>query len=177
MTCLECRRGFHDECDSECSECHPINESNSAHAILTSSVEENVTTVGRPLKESEDIKDRHSTGRKRAAMLYPLFRDRPCEWQKKKNCGGGKKPIVGCISGLQAARHHGPVKDTLVNEPGNVHRICTQCHNRWHTLNDSIYDEEEYRKLPHQPEEATQQDLIDSELFWSTTPSLRVKED
>lgn len=120
---------------------------------------------GAPIKNPEDVKDRLSTGRKRAAVQYPLFRDQPCEWQGKKNCGGGT-PIVGCINGLQQHRHHGPVKDTLRNEPTNIHRICNNCHARWHAVNDPIYNEEEYNKLPHQPQPAEELELIANEAYW-----------
>lgn len=54
--------------------------------------------------------------------------------------GGGEFPIQGCSDGVQLNRHHGPDKNTLNNEPGNVHRICAHCHNRWHAKNDPDYD-------------------------------------
>lgn len=161
MACLACGRGFHSECLNGCNNCHPD------YAQITRSLQ----TIGggrysgAPVKDPESVKDRHSTGRKRAAQLYPIFRGNPCEWQGKKNCGGGHS-IVGCIEGLQQDRHHGPVKDTLRNEPGNVHRICKKCHNRWHAVNDPLYDEEEYNKLPHNPEEATELELLTSEAEW-----------
>lgn len=46
---------------------------------------------------------------------------------------------VGCDN-LQQCRHHGPDKNTLNNDPGNVHRICHWHHNNWHALNDPDYD-------------------------------------
>lgn len=73
------------------------------------------------------MKDVKSTGRKRAALLYPLDKNHPCEWRGKKNCGGGLKPIVGCLDGFQRHRHHGPVKNPVHNEQGNVHRVCATC--------------------------------------------------
>lgn len=85
------------------------------------------------------LKDQQSTGRKRAAKMYPLM-DAPCEWANKSNCGGGLKPILGCLDGLQQARHHGPDKSVTNNEQGNVHRICHACHYRWHAANDLTYD-------------------------------------
>ena len=92
-------------------------------------------------KRDSALKDQQSTGRKRAAKLYPLPPDpTPCEWQNKKHCGGGPKPILGCIEGIQQARHHGPDKSVTNNEEGNVHRICHGCHYRWHAANDSTYD-------------------------------------
>lgn len=87
-----------------------------------------------------NLKDQQSTGRKRAAELYPLDRERECEWRGRVNCGGGEVPILGCISGTQAARHHGPDKTVSNNNEGNVHRICHYCHNRWHAKNDPLYD-------------------------------------
>lgn len=157
MPCLPCGREFHEECEYEnCNECHP-NVEKLAKTFIT---------TGAPVKKPQDVTDPKSTGRKRAAQLYPIFEDASCEWQGKKNCGGGKYPITGCIKGLQRHRHHGPVKNTLRNEPGNVHRICHDCHNRWHARNDAEYDELAYDKLPHMPLEATEMELIASEAKW-----------
>lgn len=97
--------------------------------------------------------------------MYPLNRDADCEWQGKKNCGGGKYPIFGCLDGKQQARHHGPDKNTLNNDYGNVHRICHQCHNRWHARNDegyvwgSVYE-------PHSPTVADNEEILIDELQW-----------
>lgn len=162
MACPSCGRGFHDECETYCVDCHPETIS-----IITK-ISATGGGLGAPTKDPENVTDRHSTGRKRAAQLYPLFKDKPCEWQGKKNCGGGPSPIVGCLAGKQLHRHHGPVKDTLRNEPGNVHRICHNCHARWHAVNDPIYNEEEYNKLPHSPEEATPIELAANEAYWRT---------
>src|ERR1700754_2326409 len=43
------------------------------------------------IREQDDssLKDQQSTGRKRAAKLYPLDPDKDCEWSQKKSCGGG----------------------------------------------------------------------------------------
>ncbi len=94
----------------------------------------------RGTKRDAALKDHQSTGRKRAARAYPLNRSEPCEWQGNSNCGGGLRPIIGCVDGLQQARHHGPDKTVTNNDEGNVHRICHACHNRWHTANDKDYD-------------------------------------
>lgn len=116
-------------------------------------------------KTEATLRDQQSTGRKRAAKMYPLDTSKPCEWQLKKNCGGGSTPITGCFDGMQEARHHGPDKNTLNNDKGNVHRICTKCHNRWHARNDdgyvwgSVYD-------PHSPTVATTDEIIASDLEW-----------
>lgn len=98
--------------------------------------------------------------------MYPFIEGGDCEWQGMKNCGGGKRPIVGCIDGKQEARHHGPDKNTLNNETGNVHRICHTCHNRWHARNDegyiwgAVYNS-------HSPSGATREDFIASEVEWA----------
>lgn len=103
-----------------------------------------------------------SAGRKRAAVLYPIDHTALCEWFRKANCGGGKYPIIGCNTGKQAHRHHGPVKDTTRNERKNVHLICVTCHNRWHEANDAFYSEEEYDQdiYKHNPREATVDEMM-----------------
>lgn len=116
-------------------------------------------------KDDSVLRDQQSTGRKRAAKMYPLDEHGQCEWSMKKNVGGGEFPIVGCINGKQQARHHGPDKNTLNNETGNVHRICHTCHNRWHTLNDPTYVWEGLKE-PHSPIEATMEEIGMNEVFW-----------
>jgi hypothetical protein len=126
-------------------------------------------------KDDSALRDQQSTGRKRAAKMYPLDETVLCEWASKKNCGGGKFPIVGCLANLQQARHHGPSKNTLDNEKGNVHRICHSCHNRWHTLNDEgyiwggVYE-------PHEPREATPIDIGLNEEFWAGRKIVKAKD-
>ena len=93
-------------------------------------------------KRDASLKDQQSTGRKRAAVLFPLDREASCEWAKaspENPKGGGKFPITFGCAELQKARHHGPDKNTLNNEEGNVHRICHFHHNNWHALNDPHY--------------------------------------
>lgn len=116
-------------------------------------------------KDDSVLKDQQSTGRKRAARWYPLDENALCEWAMKKNCGGGKFPITGCAMNLQQARHHGPDKNTLNNEKGNVHRICHSCHNRWHTLNDPDYVWGGVQN-EHDPHTCGMQDIVDNEEFW-----------
>ena len=129
MICYECQRGF------LCGEC----------VITSTTIDEasdettNVGRAPRSLKRDAALKDQQSTGRKRAARLYPLDRSAACEWRDKVNCGGGSNPIKGCDDGVQLNRHHGPDKNTLNNDEGNVHRICAHCHNRWHAANDPDY--------------------------------------
>jgi hypothetical protein len=119
---------------------------------------------GRPYKEDDYVRDPHSTGRKRAGKLFPIDKEAPCEWQRKKNCGGGKNPIVGCLNGLQVQVHHGPNKDTLCNEPGNVHRICNTCHNRWHYFNDSSSEYDP--SILHSPTDAELKEILQNEMDW-----------
>lgn len=152
-SCMECRRGFHFTCLGDCDCSHAdvedtFDESESSDDSSQSDNDGPITasnSTGRLRRNKPDsaIKDQQSTGRKRAAKLYPLDELAPCEWRDTFAAGGGTQPIFGCKAEenkLQQARHHGPDKNTLNNEPGNVHRICHQCHNRWHSGNDDDYD-------------------------------------
>lgn len=150
MGCPSCGRGMHNFClKSDCNVCHPVESQENEDAsnsesgsALESSDSWRVKTGKRGRgggKRDESLKDQQSTGRKRAAVRYPLFRDLPCEWRGLLYAGGGEQPIVGCLNGFQQARHHGPDKNTLNNDEGNVHRICHPCHNRWHSRNDQGY--------------------------------------
>lgn len=174
MACLSCGRGFHWECESGCEDCHEGESRRLREQIaLPNSVYD--TKGGTIIKEPEHVKDRHSTGRKRAAELYPIIKHRACEWRGKKNCGGGI-PIVGCVDGKQVDRHHGPIKDTLENTPGNVHRICKKCHNRWHTVNDGGYEEEKWAETKHEPQPAEEIELLANEVYWQNK-QLRIVKD
>ena len=126
-------------------------------------------------KQDSSIRDQQSTGRKRAAVMYPLMEGAECEWTRQKNCGGGSKPIVGCVDGKQEARHHGPDKNTLNNDGGNVHRICHKCHNRWHTKNDENYV---WGSLypPHSPMPATMIDIMENEALWASVKTVKAKD-
>lgn len=136
--------------------------------------------VGRPVKEG-DFKDPLSTGRKRAAMLYPILPDMVCEWAGLKAAGGGVVPIVGCDwniiqpikSPIGGDVHHGPSKSVLRNDPGNAHRICKSCHHTWHAKNDRFYPGErpangadwypEGDWVPHDPlTEATEEEIAEA---------------
>jgi hypothetical protein len=124
------------------------------------------------------LKDQQSTGRKRAAKLYPIDRTAPCEWRGKANCGGGEYPILGCANGLQTDRHHGPDKSVVNNEQGNVHRICKYCHNRWHAKNDPGYDWNKTNYPAHSPRDMTENELKDAildEMRYLTSKQARVK--
>lgn len=96
--------------------------------------------------------------------MYPLDRDTDCDWKMQKNAGG-INGIFGCMDGKQEARHHGPDKNTLNNDAGNVHRICHRCHNRWHARNDNgyvwgaVYGD-------HSPTVANPEEIMMDELNW-----------
>lgn len=142
--CLSCMRGFTSECrGGDCDGTTPNDpieqEPNADHNDDENELEDRPKRHRRT-KPDAALKDQQSTGRKRAARLYKLDRTKPCEWRGKVRQGGGDNPIAGCIDGMQLARHHGPDKNTLNNDPGNVHRICHSCHNRWHSKNDPDYD-------------------------------------
>lgn len=144
MACASCGRGIKGEC-----ECQDSGTSTEASSEFVSRRRDGEITV--------------SAGRKRAAVDYPLVESMPCEWRNMANCGGGPSPIVGCITGLQKNRHHGPDKNTANNDPGNVHRICPHCHNRWHAANDKYYDGKvakfNLEEFPHDPRPATLEEL------------------
>jgi hypothetical protein len=165
MACIYCGRGFHDECERGCPDCHGEEDSRISNTIsnLVGS-----GGPGRPALDPSQVTDRYSTGRKRAAALYPLNNKEPCEWRNLKNCGGGV-PVIGCLNGFQQDRHHGPVKDTLRNERENVHLICKKCHKRWHYFNDPVYLEEKWDDTSHEPVPATEAELRAFELKWSRT--------
>jgi hypothetical protein len=168
--CKACGRGFHRECKKGCKRCHP------ADKVSVESVDKEPKDAIKHKQEDSpripkksNLKDPESTGRKRAARLYPISdRNDPCEWRGKKNCGGGLRPIIGCYDGNQQHRHHGPVKRTTRNELGNVHRICDDCHVHWHELNDLIYDEANYELLPHDPVDASAEEIMKNILDWKS---------
>lgn len=149
--CPECQRGFPCLNDPKCERA-----SNASTSEITSGqindiydeydAEEHeiswrfANTRG---KRDSSLKDQQSTGRKRAAKLYPLDRTARCQWSNasgENRMGGGKVPVPFGCNNLQQCRHHGPDKNTLNNEQGNVHRICHWHHNNWHQLNDENYD-------------------------------------
>lgn len=103
---------------------------------------ETVRKVGRPEKDIGEFDDPVSSGRKRAAVIAPIAVGDVCEWAYLRFAGGGTTPIEGCLGNPATDRHHGPDKSTLNNELGvNLHRICSYCHNRWHSANDKTYTE------------------------------------
>lgn len=111
--------------------------------------------------------------------MYPLHREQPCEWQGLTNSGGGKYPILGCVTGLQESRHHGPDKSTSNNEEGNVHRICHRCHNRWHAANNKEYDWNNTVPPPHRPRPMTDEErrqAMEDEFMFRVNKEKRVKD-
>lgn len=140
------------------------------------------------VKDASAITDVQSTGRKRAAIAYPITEGMICEWSGLGKAGGGVVPIIGCRDGIAKDRHHGPDKNTLNNTEGNVHRICNFCHGRWHTLNDEFYGTrpsgtEPFIPLdPHQwtlhdsETKATNEEYLENELMWSMRKVKRVKD-
>lgn len=165
--CLACKNGWHAECiDSRpfadgFSTCCCYEVSTMAAQPQSPIPAIQVLDTRRAEKADEDIKDQTSTGRKRAAAMYPLpsveSGGMVCEWANLAMAGGGVQPIVGCEGNVIADTkekvlnedgsvriwpgniHHGPDKSTLNNVPSNVHRVCPVCHNRWHALNDPYY--------------------------------------
>lgn len=144
IVCLSCARGFYEECGHE-----PPDE----RTLQTADVLEEVRRY-----RHNDIST--SGGRKRAAELYPLDKSLDCEWRMLANCGGGRVPIIGCLTGKQVNRHHGPVKTTTRNERTNIHLICSPCHNLWHAKNDPVYDETLFDTLPHNPRPITPEEIL-----------------
>lgn len=173
--CIRCRQGFTWECetgtcgDSSGSAIDP-DSSSSSNSDLPPDSKRKVNK-----HDDANLRDPQSTGRKRAAIEYPLDPMADCEWKMRKNCGGGKHPITGCLDGKQQARHHGPDKDTLNNDEGNVHRICHTCHNRWHTENDEGYVWGALQP-DHSPVEASLSEIAMSEAKWLGRKLVRAKD-
>jgi len=183
LKCVAHRLGLDHECrDPLCeggvdigSDQSDFSDALLGHSDMGSDEQEEEIDGQRTYKDDSALKDQQSTGRKRAARWYPLDENALCEWAGKKNCGGGKHPITGCVSNFQQARHHGPDKNTLNNEKGNVHRICHTCHNRWHTLNDPDYVWGAVQ-IEHSPKPATPEDYMESEKFWEGRSTVKAKD-
>lgn len=117
------------------------NESTQSLGNILSGLTDPSSESGEELSEERVYKDPISTGRKRAAELYPIAPGQVCAWAWHKNCGGGIEPIYGCTGRPATNIHHGPDKSTFANEASNISVICTFCHNRWHSKNDRYYKE------------------------------------
>jgi hypothetical protein len=192
--CWACRTGLHAEC-FDVQE-HSTVEGESALiwyaccCAIDPEPEPDTTErrgVGRPMLNPDDVTDVKSTGRKRAAMLAPIFDGMLCEWACLKYAGGGVQPIVGCYDTTikeakgSGERHHGPDKNVLNNSVGvNLHRICQSCHKRWHAMNDRYYPADrpeagtqfvpvDYTSYPHDSLTlASDEDLESSDEYWMT---------
>ena len=187
--CLDCAEGFHSLCTLGCTPCHgKLSEQivDSPEASDTLEADQEIDRVRKTRKgknkndakkkaRDRELKDPQSTGRHRAVTLHgKADPSQPCEWQEMANCGGGSFPILGCVSGVQENLHHGPDKNTLNNERNNIHKICSRCHNRWHTLNDPGYEWDGHHAA-HSPREPTLEDIkLDNER-WKTVVIKNVK--
>lgn len=158
--CGPCLRGDHSECANEYVEPPPCDCTHTSKPIEYMAV----GTIGealnlepqlpdstvrtRRLKTDDAVTDQQSTGRKRAAQLYPLKdengRPLPCDYANKPaptlpdymevqidGCGIRK----GTLAGKAQARHHHNY-NTLDNERANVALLCHSCHNLLHAKND-----------------------------------------
>lgn len=159
--CLECAQGWHFDClkpveGKEC--CCDDETSQSGNENVSTGVRDGMAWA----KRDSAIRDRKSTGRKRAAVLFPIQPDDPCEWRNLLFAGGGLYPIMGCTNGLQKHRHHGPVILTTANVAGNLHRICDPCHRTWHVCNDGFVKEfvRSVIWLPHDPDTTAPEPLL-----------------
>lgn len=181
--CVSCAISFHHECTSpEDGFCC----CGSVTSISPTAVDVE-TKRGGPLKAPEDMLDPTSTGRKQAVKVKPLEPGMTCEWAGLKFAGGGVVPIIGCMGNEAKNVHHGPDKDTTNNDPEfNLHRICSTCHNRWHSLNDIYYGERPTAGTPFIPKmgqsrrhdgttKAEPSEQYDHELWWSGSKASRTK--
>lgn len=186
--CLPCATGYHWECwkPLDTGYCHCTADGPVVFEAEPTGDTEKKERGGQ-IKEQAAVTDTESTGRKRAAKMYPIPKEgepgypMKCEWAGLKAAGGGVEPIVGCVGNMAKNIHHGPNKNTLENSVGNVHRICPQCHNRWHTLNDPYYaPNRPAGNVPYLPIEvegveckphdgitpATAEDIASHEMMW-----------
>lgn len=141
-------------------------------------------TKGRKLSSEEELTNPVDAGRQRASDVAPIPEDYMCEWMMLLNAGGGIEPIIGCAGNQAEHRHHGPDKSTLNNGVGvNLHRICTECHNRWHSLNDQYYGDRPLDNRNYLPTgeckehdrstRASAKDVIAHRSWWATARSDR----
>lgn len=172
-TCWPCRRGQHKGCAGELTDAFicqcdhvnaappPVPVGTFGDALGLDSAESNALNLEsdgydsskrtRRLKNDDAVTDQQSTGRKRAAKMYPLKDEHgnplPCDFANKPQClpkfmevqidGCGVRP--GTLSGKAQARHHHDY-NTLNNERSNVGLLCTSCHNLLHARNDPYKD-------------------------------------
>lgn len=132
-------------------------------------------SYGDATKTPDAITDVQSTGRKRAATLYPFTEGGICEWTGLKNAGGGVVTVIGCMGNIATDRHHGPDKNTLNNRRENVHLICSPCHNLWHAKNDKFYGERPPGTEPFIPLDGSDWSQHDSETKAETTELIKAQ--
>ncbi len=150
--CLACKATFHDECqemwagnlaDSDfccCGGDFSLEGDKAPVEAIEKELEAYFDGYSGS-KELNDYADPISTGRKEAAKKFPIKAGMVCEWSWLRYAGGGIESIMGCPGHPAEAIHHGPDKNTMRNVEDNVHRICAECHNRWHGANDKYYGE------------------------------------
>lgn len=180
--CLPCSNGYYRECTQPVVD----KELLLACGIVNTVIDDTKARQrGGQVKFPEDITDVQSTGRKRAAQMYPITEGMKCEWQSLARAGGGVIPSIGCHNGMASNVHHGPNKSTLDNRKENVHRICSKCHNRWHSANDEFYGTRplggepfiplnEFTWVWHDAEtKASLEDVVKNELKYATRKDRR----
>lgn len=154
--CWPCKRNQHNGCAANISfdTCECTHENNVQPVLETESVidltDEPVKATRRN-KDDSSVTDPQSTGRKRAAALYPLTdangNKLPCDFQNKKNCLPSymEEQIDGCgvrhgsMPNFAQARHHHDY-NVLNNDRSNVALLCSSCHNLLHARNDPFKD-------------------------------------
>lgn len=197
--CNACAAGLYEECENPT----PVGK-HIIPCIYQFDQPVHVTVSGErgAVKDSREVKDILSTGRKRAAMLLPIMQGQFCDWAGLKWAGGGVQPITGCRDTRLAPvkknedlpegnysrgeLHHGPDKSVLNNAVGrNLHAICSACHHRWHELNDPSFEggrpnAAHLQWVPSQPyynhafvEPATEEEMEAVEAWWATDKSKR----
>src|SRR4051812_18379333 len=90
--CLACATGLHEECmDPKLTDEDAVDEDWTECCCGTTATDRELTAfgVGRPVMEPGDITDITSTGRRRAAMLYPVMEGMMCQWARLRFAGGG----------------------------------------------------------------------------------------
>lgn len=195
FACQPCALGFHWEC------ANPVEKADEVGGYFCCCTLE--ARRGIPVDDEDgderEVTNNLTTGRKRAGRLVPIMTGMVCEWAGLRYAGGGIVPIVGCNGNVLAKvkrgadlpegtdsrgeLHHGPDKTTINNAPGtNLHRICSNCHHRWHALNDKFYSKHrpgaeepwlpsdgDRRLWPHDMFTlATDAEMMVSEGWWAT---------
>jgi len=155
--CWPCRRGQHNGCAGfvtlhlQCDCTHdtvaPVPNSAIGDSLGLEPTEPDSRTVTRRYKDDQSVTDPQSTGRKRAASLYPLIDGNgnrlPCDLAGKKDALPNfmKVQIDGCgvrqgtLPGKAQSRHHHDY-NVMNNDRDNIGLLCHSCHNLIHAKND-----------------------------------------